>query len=240
MKWGLVLKTLALACKTIAAEVELAAQKVKASFPILWIESGLHNCPDKLKQHLQEEIDRIANADCILMLFGYCGNALLGLASAKSSLVIPRVDDCISLLLGGNAQRNRLNSKAMAYFLTSGWLKHENNLWCEYEYCRNKYGPERTRQIFKIMLANYKNLNVIKTGAYDIDALIPKTKTIAAELDLKHVVVEGSLRLLCKALRGDWDHHFAIIEPGRPVTLQNLGILERDQPSGLRSGGLGG
>lgn len=232
------MNTIALVCETIADEVKLVAREIKVPFPLLWVESGLHNHPERLKAQLQAEIDRITNADYILLLFGYCGNALLGLSAAESSLVIPRVDDCVSLLLGGNASRNRLNSEAMAYYLTSGWLRHRNNLWTEYNYCLNKYGPVRTRQIYKLMLAHYKNLNVIKTGAYDLEALLPKTKTIAAELELNHRVVDGSLELIRKALRGEWDDNFVVIEPGCPVNLVNFGIV----PEGgqLRSSGLGG
>ncbi len=234
------MKAIALACETIADEVRLAVQETNSTIPVCWIKSGMHNTPDRLKQHLQSEINRIDNVDGILLLFGYCGNSLLGLTSEKCRLIIPRVDDCISLLLGGNSQRNTLNDKAMGYFLTKGWLQHENNLWSEYNYCLNKYGPERTRQIYHVMLHSYKNLNVIKTGAYSLEELLPLTKQIARELALEHAVVEGSLNLICQAFRGEWDHQFVIIEPGRQVTLYNLGILDETEQPGFKMSNLSG
>ncbi len=223
------MKAIALACETIADEVRLAAQQTDSLFPICWIESGMHNYPDKLRKYLQSEIDRIENVDYTLLLFGYCGNSLLGLVPHNNPLVIPRVDDCISLLLGGNERRNALNRKAMGYFLTRGWLSHENNLWNEYNYCIKKYGPERTRQIYHVMLHNYKKLNVIETGAYNLEELLPLTEEIARELALEHAVVEGTLDLLCRALQGDWNEQFIIIEPGHEVTLSSLGIADKAQ-----------
>ena len=233
------MKTVVLACETIAEEIMLAASTVKSPFPIVWVESGLHNNPDKLRKQIQADIDRIDNADYILMLFGYCGNSLLDLVCLKSRLVIPKADDCISLLLGGNTERNRLNKQAMAYFLTNGWLRHENNLWNEYQQCLAKYGPERTRNLYRIMLNNYKNLNVIATGAYDLHKLTPLTEKIAEALDLNHTVVKGSLRLVEKALAGQWDDEFIILEPGQPVTLQNLGILGDNAPDRLKISNVG-
>ena len=146
------MKTVVFACETIAAEVMKAAGETKTNFPIIWVESGLHNTPEKLKNQLQSDLDRIDNVDYIMLLLGYCGNAILNLVSRKSKLVIPKVDDCISLLLGGNMKRNALNKQAMAYYLTRGWLQHDNNLWAEYQHCFDKYGPERTRRLYQIML----------------------------------------------------------------------------------------
>ncbi len=226
------MRTIALACETISDEIKLAAEQVGSRIPIRWIESGLHNSPERLRQYLQQEISSVEqlNPENILLLFGYCGNALLGLVSAKCRLVIPRIDDCISLLLGGNRRRNELSREAMAYYLTKGWLRHENNLWHEYHHCLEKFGPERSRQIFGLMLGKYKNLNVIKTGAYDLEDILPQTRELARALNLRHQVIDGSLELIHKALREEWDEDFAIIEPGAPVTLEMLHLLPAPLP----------
>lgn len=226
------MQTIALACETISDEIKLSAEKVDSRIPIRWIESGLHNSPERLRHYLQNEIASLESRelDYILLLFGYCGNALLGLTSARCRLVIPRVDDCISLLLGGNKKRHELSRKAMAYYLTKGWLRHENNLWHEYHYCLQKYGPERTLEIYRLMLGKYKNLNVIKTGAYDPDEILPQTRELAGALGLQHRVVDGSLGIIHKALLGEWDDDFAVIEAGSPVDLEALRLLPASLP----------
>lgn len=227
------MQTLALACETISDEIKLSARKTGSRMPIHWIESGLHNSPERLRRHLQKEItslERKTSPDFILLLFGYCGNALLGLTARSSSLVVPRVDDCISLLMGGNKRRDQFNREAMAYYLTRGWLRHKNNLWYEHRCCLQKYGPEQTDKIYRLMLGRYKNLNVIETGAYDPDEILPLTRELAHDLGLQHRLVSGSLKIIHKALLGEWDDDFAIIEPGLPVNLETLKLFPAPLP----------
>lgn len=232
------MNAVALACETIVDEIKCSAIEVNSQIPIRWIESGLHNSPEKLRSHLQDEIHALEKSDLdnILLLFGYCGNALLGLISARCRLVIPRVDDCISLLLGGNQKRNTLSAEAMAYYLTKGWLRHENNLWNEYHYCLRKYGPERTCQIYRVMLGNYKNINVIETGAYNLADILPQTEDLASTLGLKHKIIGGSLGIIHKALLGEWDDDFAVIEVGSPVNMETLGLFQEPLPLADSSG----
>lgn len=232
------MNTIALACQTISEEVMLVINALEVPFPVLWVDAGLHNFPEKLSSRLQEEINRIENVDQILLLFGLCGNALLGLVSQNAHLIIPRVDDCISLLLGGNEQRNLISHQDRAYFLTKGMLTYENNLRDEFFRCIKKYGYQKTQEIFRLMLKNYKNLDVIDTGAYNLAELLPKTEKLATELDLSHKIVSGSLKILFQAFRGEWDKEFAVIKPGQIITLRNLNITKAAEPFWVKTNNL--
>jgi hypothetical protein len=220
-----ILDTVAIACRTIHDEIMQAVQSVKSEYPIIWVESGLHNSPGKLNRHLQTEIEKLDNVNNILLVFGYCGNALLDLVSSKGKLIFPKVDDCISLLLGGNTKKNLLNKEAAAYYLTRGWLSYENNIWDEYTHCVNRFGYDKAQSIFKTILNNYVNLNIIDTGAYDLTEFLEQTDKIATELGLKHQVVPGTLDLLQKAFSGRWDEGFAVIEPGKVIDYNDLGFI---------------
>ena len=215
-----------IACKTLENEINKAVEALGIDYPVYWIDSGLHNYPEKLKEQLQENIDQIKTSDYIIMLFGLCGNALLGISSKTSTLVIPKVDDCISMFLGGNEQRRKLENDYKAYYLTKGWLTYENNIWNEYQHSIEKYGRERTRSLFQIMLKHYTHLVVIDTGAYDTESFLKETKKIADELNLTHKLIPGDLALLYRALEGKWDHNFALIEPGQKISMQNMGKCE--------------
>lgn len=186
----------------------------------------MHNYPHQLKEKLQQSIDEITDNDYIIMLFGLCGNALLGLSSQTANLVIPKVDDCISMFLGGNEKRRKRESTAKAYYLTKGWLRYENNIWHEYLRSVDEYGREKTRSLFNIMLKHYTHLAVIETGAYDTEGFLEKTRSIAREFNLAHQVVKSDLTLLYKALQADWETNFALIKPGHKVTLQDMGSCE--------------
>ncbi len=214
--------TAILACQTLQAELALAVQKTKVDFPIIYVESGLHYTPDLLHKRIQEEINRIDNVDTILLLFGYCGNSLLGIKSDKARLVLPKVDDCIPLLLGSCEVRKNISKEMGTYFLTKGWLDYENNLIKEYERCIERYGQSRTSKIMKIMLGHYKRFMLIDTGAYSLDSVLTQTQDIAGKLNLCHAVTPGSLRLFYKLLQGEWDEEFLVLEPGEAVTITDI------------------
>lgn len=211
-----------LACQTLQAELTLAVQETKIDFPIIYVESGLHNTPELLHKRIQDEIKRIDNVDTILLLFGYCGNSLLGIKSDKAKLVLPKVDDCIPLLLGSCEIRKNISKEMGTYFLTKGWLDYENNLLKEYERCIERYGQDRTAKIMRIMLGHYKRFMLIDTGAYPLESVLEHTQDIAARLNLYHEVTPGSLRLFYKLLRGEWDEEFLVLEPGKVVTINDI------------------
>lgn len=214
--------TIIVACQTIRDEVNLAITETGVNYPVLWIESGLHNFPDRLGQKIQEEINKIENVETILLAFGYCGNSLLGIKSSGAQLIIPRVDDCITLLLGSYERRQNLDKEVGTYFLTKGWLENEQNLLSEYERCVKRYGKDKALRVMKMMLNNYHRLMVIDTHAYQSDSILIKTKGFAEALGLSHEEIDGSSRLLKKLLMGLWDEEFAIIPPGEKVTLEHM------------------
>ena len=150
------MKNIAVACKTLQDEIMFVIRDLGIQYPVLWIESMQHNNPRQLKECIQQQINLIGNVDNIILLFGNCGNAIQGLSSRESSIVFPRVDDCISLFLGGNRQKKELDSKGSAYYLTRGYLEGESNIWSEYLYCVSKYGEEKARKLMGIILKTMK------------------------------------------------------------------------------------
>jgi len=214
------LKTVVIACCTIEDEINAVQKTLPNPLPVVWTEAGLHNYPLKLKDGIRQEINSISGAENILLLSGYCGNTVEGLVAPRAQLVIPRVEDCISLLLGGDEIRHEVSSKAPAYFLTEGWLRYEHNICWEYERCVEKYGKAMTLRIFQSMLAHYSAFDFINTGSYHVKSAMTRTTALAASLNLSQNIVPGNLRLIAKALRGEWDEEFLIVPPGVPVHLE--------------------
>ncbi|MEW6662623.1 MAG: DUF1638 domain-containing protein [Bacillota bacterium] len=213
------MRTIAIACRTIEDEINAVVKALPGCCPVRWVESGLHNFPVKLKDRIQQEIDIIDGAENILLLFGYCGNSVEGLRASKSRLVLPKVDDCISLLLGSNQARLEVGCQARSYFLTDGWLRYENNIYQEFLHCVKKYGQDKALGVFRTMLANYSALAFIDTGTYDLDHLMAKTSEFAASLNLTQVVVPGTLSLIDKAFKEEWDDDFLKVPPGMALSL---------------------
>lgn len=223
------MKTVIIACHTMNDELNCAIQETGCEYPVLWVESGLHLYTETLNKRLQQELDRISNVDRVLMAFGYCGNSLLGLTSPAAELVFPRVDDCISLLLGSQQARKKISEETGTYYLTKGWLEFESNIWQEYQYAVKRYGKEKAERLFRQILNHYHRLAVIDTGAYEVSDFLELTEKIAETLKLSHQVIPGSTRYLKKLLTGPWDQEFVIIPPGGVVTLNHL-RLDNSEP----------
>jgi hypothetical protein len=214
-------KAVVIACQTLQDELRLAIKETGVDYPVIYVESGLHNKPELLHGQIQVQLDMIDNVDVILMVFGYCGNSMLGIKASHCKIVIPRVDDCISLLLG-SAEARRRTSQEGTYYLTKGWLDNEQNIIGEYERCVARYGEVRTLRLMKTMLSNYCRFMLIDTGAYSLASIIPRTQEFAAKLNLRHEIIKGSPRLLRKLLLSSWDEEFIVLEPGQEITLAHI------------------
>ena len=79
-------KTIVIACETLSDEVLLAVNELNVSYPILWIESGLHITPDKLRKAIQDQINRLDNVENIILLFGICGIHFWGFSLLRLGL----------------------------------------------------------------------------------------------------------------------------------------------------------
>jgi hypothetical protein len=222
------MSTVIVACHTIKRELHLAIKETGVDFPVIFIDSNLHNNPDLLHQAIQQQIDKIEHVENILMAFGFCGNSLLGISSPEARIVIPRADDCITLMLGSYELSKNFRNEVGTYFLTKGWLDGEQNLLAEYECCVKRYGNEKALNVMGEMLKNYRRLVVIDTKAYKLEDILHKTKNFAEKMGLVHQEYAGSMRLLNKLLMGPWDAEFIVLEPGRKLTFDDM-LADLDQ-----------
>ena len=187
------------------------------------LEFGLHSYPDKLKTELQAAIDGV-EGDCDLLLgYGLCSYAAVGLRSDTHRLVIPKVDDCIALFLGSRTEHLRvLHEEPGTYYLTKGWVEAQEGTFQEYARLVERYGEERAMRVAKVMLANYTRLALINTGNYRMDDYREYAREMARFLELRFEEIPGSNRMLLMMLDGDWDGEFVLVEPGSEITLEQF------------------
>lgn len=218
------MQTIIIACKTIEQELLTSIKETGCEAPVLWLESGLHNWPDKLRNRIQELLDQCQDYDTVLLAMSFCGNSVVGLKTHAFRLIIPRSDDCITLLLGSLSRRQEAKA---TYFLTEGWLKGELNLWKEYHNCLAKYGEKRGKLIFSTLLAHYKSLALVDTGCFDRKALEKQVQEIAAVLGLDYICLDGTLDHLKQLLTGPWtEDRFVLVEPRSIVTTEMCTLKE--------------
>ena len=197
------MKTAVIACKTMEDELNYAMERTGSRFPVFWLEQGLHNVPQQLRDAVQDALDR-ADADRVLLAMGFCGNSLLGLRVPPVELIVPRVDDCISLLLGSVRRRLEISQTYSAYFFTEGWLRGERNIWVEHQHMLETYGEELTEELEKSMFGHYRTLGLLDCGIKPVGPLVEGTKMIAEGLHLTQQVIPASAQYLEDLLTGPW------------------------------------
>ncbi|MGI6731805.1 MAG: DUF1638 domain-containing protein [Anaerovoracaceae bacterium] len=227
------MKNAIIACEMMRDEVNLAIKSTNCQYPIVWLEDTLHMYPNQLRDSLQHEIDKFNKDqyDYILFAYGYCGNAFIGIESGNSSLVIPDVNDCTDLLLDGTGVKSKCKN---CYYLTRGWLESEKSIDKEYDFYINRYGEKRAKRIMDVMLANYKNMMLIDTGAYDASKYEAQSKALADRLGLDFLKEKGNTHILTKLFANKWDNQFTIIPPNTTITIEHLGNYDQSQmPQGV-------
>ncbi len=214
------MKTAIVSCRTLETELTAALRRTGGDYTVSWLESGLHNVPQKLFQQLDELLSSL-EADRVLLAMGFCGNAIAGLRTGDYELIVPRADDCITLLLGSPSRRAEIAKRLSAYFLTEGWMRGERNLWVEYQYSVKKFGEKTARKLADMMFGHYRTLALLDTGLDDMDALLEETRIIAQTLDLEQKVVPATVRFLEELLTGPWNEERFLRVPPHTVIRQS-------------------
>jgi hypothetical protein len=210
-------KTKIIACATVIEEM-LPFMPAGMSYEIL--DFGLHLIPNNLKTKLQEAIDAsCSDYETIMLGYGLCSMALVGLQARSSTLVTPKVDDCISIFLGSLQSYQEQAKKAPgSYYLTKGWIEVADTPFDEYDRLVKQYGQDRADRLMKTMLKHYTRLVYIDTGHGDKKPYVDFTRKTAEKFNLNFEEIRGSNRLVLKMLNGPWDEEFLITPPGETIT----------------------
>ena len=210
-------RVLLIACEMLRDELLLAMERTQVRPEIIWLEKGLHDRPERLRNVLQETIDAASKAyDTILLGVAYCGGALDGIRSGEARLAVPRFDDCIRMLLSTKPGESAADCRSM--YFTRQWMISDCYIVREFEeYCRT-YGERRGKRIIQAMIRNYRELRLLDSGAFDVPPYEAQLAEDAAALGLKHRVQTGSVRVLEKLLRQQFDDEFFVLPPGEVLT----------------------
>jgi hypothetical protein len=217
--------------------MEEMQQLLPSDIEALTLESGLHLHPDKLRNGLQAMIDEItANTEIIILGYGLCSMAVIGLGASDSTLVIPRQDDCIAIFLGSrSAYRKALDQEPGTYFLSKGWIDAGITVLDELKEMEVRYGKRRAQRLMKRMLQHYRRLAFIDMGYQDQERYRKFSQRAARKLNLSYQEIKGTPELLRKICTGPWDDEFVVAPPGQVIRLEDFGMApaREQQPCGL-------
>ena len=188
------------------------------------MEAQLHLNPERLKEAIRAAV---ADADkpgaTIVLGYGMCSNAVLGLKTEHATLVVPKVDDCVAMMLGSNeAFAAETEKERGSYFVAKAYLEECDTIMSEHEKLVEKRGRERAEKMMRLLLNHYTRIVLIDTGRYDLEPYRARVAGFAETFDLAVEEVPGTTRILDALVTGAWDGDFVVAQPGHELTLRDF------------------
>jgi Protein of unknown function (DUF1638) len=157
-------------------EPHLRDVKVPATF----MEYGFHRTPQLMTPALQEQVDGIAEPSTVIVGYGLCGNGLVGLKARQHTLIVPRADDCITILLGSYRRyMEEFSAEPGTYYLTKGWLESGSHPLKEYREYLEKYDEETAAWLIDEQYKNYKRVVLVAPNQEELEAYREQAREVA-------------------------------------------------------------
>lgn len=195
------------------------------------LEMGLHDQPELLRGEVQSVIHQLEDnpqIETILLLYGVCGNGLIGVRSNRCRLVIPRAHDCISILMGSpEAHQAVLKENPGVYFYSPGWVRGRRVPGPDRDsYIREFYGqryPDDEELVEDLLEADRETYMHHNCAAYvDVTGnggAESYCRNCARDLGWQYRRLDSDPALVEDFFAGNWEaDRFLVLAPGETVT----------------------
>lgn len=201
-----------IACGVLALDIQRIADKLDFEVDTTFLEGGLHENPTHLRHRLQAAIDDVSQTgrgNRIAVGYGVCGRGTVGIKAQSIPLVIPRVHDCISLFLGGNAAyQKEFKRFPGTYYISAGWYEEKTEplsqkrpfVWMGdrrvyFDELVEKYGEAHARETFDFLNSwkrNYQRAAFIDMGDNTRPESAGYAEHMAEKYGWKYEVLKGN------------------------------------------------
>lgn len=216
-------KTYVIGCAVLAVDIRHIAEKFGMDIGTKFLEAGLHERPDMLREQLQAAIDEVsASGLCHRIVIGYgiCGRGTVGIQARNVPLVIPKVHDCISLFLGGDdAYQQQFKKYPGTYYISAGWFEEkttpisQRKLWANFgeerlgfDEVKQQFGEDAANETFRFLNSwqkNYQRAAFIETGSKQSPKYEQSAREMAEEYGWIYEKVMGDRTLIHKMLTAE-------------------------------------
>jgi len=234
------LKLKIIACDVLNREISYLASQSKNYVDVTFLNQGLHNTPDKLREMVQAEVDKAngefpynyyntcPNYDYIIVGYGLCSNGIVGITSKNIPMIIPRAHDCLTLLMGSKEKyKSNFEKYPGTFWFSSGWIERG---WqpSELKYAAllkdytQRYGEDNAEYLMEMeqnSLKDYKNAGFINWDCFQNNEYYRSvTKDSAMFFNWDFLEIEGSSCLLGNIINGEFhDSEVLVVPPMRVV-----------------------
>lgn len=215
------MKAVIITCSSLKLYVDAAQRSQNTSLETVVVDRLFHVKPEEMKKEIGREIDKLSpEIDTVLAAMGFCGGVWDHVSFSKR-VVIPRVDDCVSMLLHvDDAYHPNLKETGHMYLYEQNPADFSAlSLMRDYSDMDAEFAGMDREMLFHMWFDSYHFLDIIDTGMNDcyseqyVMAAQENADQIGAALDY----VEGSNRILEKLVSGRWDEQFLVAEPGHLI-----------------------
>ncbi len=210
-----------IACRVMKNEIDRLLPD-DGSIEVHYLDQNLHRSPERIRPLIEEKIAETAGyAAHIVLGYGLCSNGVVGIRAASQMLCVPRVHDCVALILGSRrAYHKAFSERAGTYYLTPGWVAEQKDPLGTLE---NEYVPKMGREDaewgLREELKHYTHIVLISGREMkNREFLRERAKANADFLKKEYEEVEGSDRFFRKLLFGPYDpEDFVCVAPGDTI-----------------------
>jgi hypothetical protein len=166
-------------CRVLVSALERLLPPDLAS-EVQILDYGLHRVPVKLTGSVQEVLDAVTQPSIIVLGYGLCGNGLRGIRAGQHTVLIPRTDDCIAILLGSyRAYMHQFQAEPGTYYVTKGWLESGSDPLREYEEYSAKWDEKTALWLMDQQYQNYKRLVLVAPNPEEMAEYRPRALEVA-------------------------------------------------------------
>ena len=208
-------KTVILSCTSLKDYVELTQKKLNTDYPVIYLSKVYHRDPEEMREHVIGALEGLdPEVETVLVSMGFCGGSW-DKVKVPCRVVIPRVDDCISLLLQ-TTDEPVSNLKKPDHLYVKDKDPDKENFKSIFDHLTKDIDEETKKRYHEDWMRYYREIDIIETEINDSrrSEYAEKVKADADWLQAEMAYVPGGTHLLEKLISGNWDEQFMVFEPG--------------------------
>ena len=199
-----------------------------------------HVEPDRLREMIKNIIDKstsetLRKYDAVILGFGLCGNAVIGL-SCPIPMIIPRAHDCCTIHMGSKEKfLSEFKDSFSSRWCSTGYYERSFNrsigspaaeqlanykTSAEYMGYLEKYDEEMADYLWETMHPAIETDEsvYIKIDGYEYSDSLEQYRSMMEKEDIKIRIAKGDISILKSLINGEWDDKaFLTVPPGKKI-----------------------
>jgi uncharacterized protein DUF1638 len=177
-----------IACDMVRRELDEVLAGDPDITEVVYLEKALHVYPEKMRDAILEQIERVSgDVDAVFLGYGYC-QSLKGIEELVDvPVVMPQMDDCISIMLTPERYTAEIKKEVGTWFMSPGWAEVGAEMVIKELHLDRalRYGKDPL-EMAKRLFTNYTRGLVIDTGVGDLDEARASAHRFCEDFSLRY------------------------------------------------------